>query len=75
VLQSMRSAAKYIWWAIAILFLIGFVFYQQSGLTSQKVTPGTAIATVNGTDINFIDFERVSQGRIRQQQEGSVESR
>jgi peptidyl-prolyl cis-trans isomerase D len=71
VLQSMRSAAKYIWWAIAILFLIGFVFYQQSGLTSQKVTPGTAIATVNGTDINFIDFERISQGRIRQEQEGS----
>ncbi len=71
MLQSMRSAAKYIWWAIAILFLIGFVFYQQSGLTSQKVTPGTAIATVNGTDINFIDFERLSQGRIRQQQEGS----
>ena len=71
MLQSMRSAAKYIWWAIAILFLIGFVFYQQSGLTSQKVTPGTAVGTVNGTDINYLDFERASQGRVRQEQENS----
>ena len=67
----MRSAAKYIWWAIAILFLIGFVFYQQSGLTSQKVTAGTAIATVNGTDINYLDFQQASQNRIKQEQEGS----
>src|SRR5450432_143520 len=67
----MRSAAKYIWWAIAILFLIGFVFYQQSGLTSQKVTAGTSIATVNGTDINYLDFQQASQNRIRQEQEGS----
>ena len=71
MLQSMRSAAKYIWWAIAILFLIGFVFYQQSGLTSQKVTAGTSIATVNGTDINYLDFQQASQNRIRQEQEGS----
>ena len=47
MLQSMRSAAKWIWWAIAILFLIGFVFYQQSGLTGQKVTAGTAIAAAS----------------------------
>lgn len=67
----MRSAAKWIWWAIAILFLIGFVFYQQSGLTGQKVTAGTSVATVNGTDINYVDFERASQNRIRQEQEGS----
>ena len=71
MLQSMRSAAKWIWWAIAILFLIGFVFYQQSGLTGQKVTAGTSVATVNGTDINYVDFERASQNRIRQEQEGS----
>jgi peptidyl-prolyl cis-trans isomerase D len=71
VLQSMRSAARYIWIVIAALFLIGFVFYQQSGLTDKKVTAGTPIATVNGTDINYVDFERASQNRIRQEQEGS----
>jgi peptidyl-prolyl cis-trans isomerase D len=67
----MRSAAKWIWWAIAILFLIGFVFYQQSGLSNAKVTAGTTVAKVNGTPIAFIDFQRASQGRIRQEQEGA----
>lgn len=71
MLQSMRSAAKYIWWAIAILFLIGFVFYQQSGLSGAKVTAGTQVATVNGTPIAYIDLERASQNRIRQEQEGA----
>ncbi|MEP7087342.1 MAG: peptidyl-prolyl cis-trans isomerase [Gemmatimonadota bacterium] len=71
MLQSMRSAARYIWIVIAALFLIGFVFYQQSGLDDKKVTAGTPIATVNGTDINYVDFERASQNRIRQEQEGS----
>ena len=58
MLQSMRSAATYIWWAIAILFLIGFVFYQQSGLSGAKVTAGTTVAKVNGTPIAYIDLER-----------------
>jgi len=67
----MRSAARYIWIIIAAMFLIGFVFFQQSGLSDKKVTAGTPIATVNGTDINYLDFERASQNRIRQEQEGS----
>ena len=67
----MRSAARYIWIVIAALFLIGFVFYQQSGLTDKKVSAGTPIATVNGADINYIDYARASQNRIRQEQEGS----
>lgn len=72
MLQSMRSAAKWIWWVIAILFLGTFVFLDQSGLIGKaKVTAGTSIATVNGTEINYIDFERASQNRIRQEQESS----
>ena len=71
MLQSMRSAARYIWIVIAALFLIGFVFYQQSGLTDKKVSAGTPIATVNGADINYIDYARASQNRIRQEQEGA----
>src|SRR5664279_3186468 len=67
----MRSAARYIWIVIAAMFLIGFVFFQQSGLSDKKVTSGTPIATVNGTDINHLDFERAVQNRIRQEQEGS----
>jgi len=72
VLQSMRSAAKYIWWAIAILFLVTFVFLDQSGLMGRgKVTAGTAVAKVNGTEITYETFMRESQGRIRQEQEGA----
>jgi peptidyl-prolyl cis-trans isomerase D len=71
VLQSMRSAARYIWIVIAALFLIGFVFYQQSGLSGAKVTAGTTVAKVNGTPIAYIDFERASQNRIRQEQEAA----
>jgi peptidyl-prolyl cis-trans isomerase D len=56
---------------IAALFLIGFVFYQQSGLSDQKVTAGTTVAKVNGTAIPYIEFQQVSQNRIRQEQEGA----
>ncbi|MBK5187595.1 MAG: SurA N-terminal domain-containing protein [Gemmatimonadaceae bacterium] len=71
MLQSMRSAARYIWIVIAGLFLIGFVFYQQSGLSGAKVTAGTEIAKVNGTSIAYLDFEHASQNRIRQEQEAA----
>jgi peptidyl-prolyl cis-trans isomerase D len=71
VLQSMRSAAKYIWWAIAILFLVTFVFLDQSGLTGKKVSGGTSVATVNGTDITYESYLQATQGRIRQEQEGA----
>ena len=71
MLQSMRSAARYIWIVIAALFLIGFVFYQQSGLSGQKVTAGTTVAKVNGTSIPYIEFQQVAQNRIRQEQEGA----
>jgi peptidyl-prolyl cis-trans isomerase D len=71
VLQSMRSAARYIWIFIAALFLIGFVYYQQSGLSGQKVTAGTTVATVNGTPIAYADLERRSQARVRDEEQGS----
>jgi peptidyl-prolyl cis-trans isomerase D len=71
VLQSMRSAAKWIWWAIAILFLVTFVFLDQSGLTGKKVSGGTSVATVNGTDITYESYLQATQGRIRQEQEGA----
>lgn len=71
MLQSMRSAAKWIWWAIAILFLVTFVFLDQSGLTGKKVSGGTSVATVNGTDITYESYLQATQGRIRQEQEGA----
>ena len=72
MLQAMRSAAKYIWWLIVIAFLIGFVFLGQSGLGSERrLTRGTAVATVNGHDITYDTWLRVSEGRLRQEREQS----
>ncbi len=71
MLQSMRSIAKYIWIVIALLFLIGFVYYQQSGLSGQKVTAGTTVAKVNGTPIPYADLERRSQARVRDEEQAS----
>ena len=74
MLQSMRVAAKWIWWAIAILFLVGFVFYEQSGLSGEKVTAGSTVAKVNGTPIAYADLERRAQLRTRDEQAGSGKS-
>jgi peptidyl-prolyl cis-trans isomerase D len=67
----MRSAARYIWIVIAALFLIGFVFYQQSGLSDAKVTAGTTIAKVNGTSIPFLVFEQRKRYGIQQEQDAA----
>ncbi len=66
MLQSMRSAAKYIWWFIVITFLIGFVFLGQSGLdTGGKLTRGSTVAKVNGTEITYDTWLRETQSRVR----------
>jgi Parvulin-like peptidyl-prolyl isomerase len=72
VLQSMRSSAKYIWWFVVLTFIVVFVFAETSGLTGRgSVTRGTAVASVNGTDITYDTWLRAREGRIRQAQEQS----
>ncbi|MBA2689091.1 MAG: peptidylprolyl isomerase [Gemmatimonadaceae bacterium] len=52
MLQSMRSAAKYIWVFLVIFFVGGFLLAETSGLLGvSQVTTNTAVATVNGEDI------------------------
>jgi peptidyl-prolyl cis-trans isomerase D len=52
VLQSMRSSAKYIWIFLVVAFIGGFLLAETSGLLgTARVTPSTAVATVNGEDI------------------------
>jgi peptidyl-prolyl cis-trans isomerase D len=68
----MRSAAKYIWWFVVLTFVVVFVFAETSGLTGRgPVTRGSAIATVNGTDITYDTWLRAREGRIKQAQEQS----
>jgi peptidyl-prolyl cis-trans isomerase D len=70
VLQSMRSAAKYIWIFIVIFFVVGFILLDTSGLLgTNRVTTSTAVATVNGRDILYTTWSNASQNLIEQQQE------
>jgi len=71
MLQSMRSAARYIWWFVAAMFLIGFVFYQQSGLSDRTITAGSTVAKVNGTSITYENWSRALRDRIQEAQQRS----
>ena len=66
----MRSAAKWIWIFIVIAFVGGFLFLDTSGLLGgrDQITPTTAVASVNGTDIPYLTWMNVSNA-IAQQRE------
>lgn len=73
MLQSMRRAAKYIWWFVVATFIIVFVFAETSGLMGRgPVTRGTAVAKVNGEEITYDTWLRAREGRIKQAQEQSA---
>lgn len=62
MLQSMRSAAKYVWIVLIIAFVGGFLLVDSSGLLGRApVTPGTVVATVNGEDILYVNWEATVQ--------------
>jgi peptidyl-prolyl cis-trans isomerase D len=70
VLQVMRSSAKFVFWILAVAFIGGFLLAESSGLLNRgAVTPTTAVATVNGTDILYTDWLRRSQQLTQQQQQ------
>ena len=58
MLQSMRSAAKYVWIVLIIAFVGGFLLVDSSGLLGRApVTTNTVVATVNGEDILYVAWE------------------
>ena len=70
MLQVMRSSAKFVFWILAVAFIGGFLLAESSGLLNRgAVTPTTAVATVNGTDILYTDWLRRSQQLTQQQQQ------
>jgi Parvulin-like peptidyl-prolyl isomerase len=72
VLQTMRSSAKVVMWVLLISFVGGFLLFQTSGLMgSAPVTTATAVATVNGTDILYTDWQRRAQQLEQQTQQQS----
>ena len=70
MLQTMRSSAKFVFWILAVAFIGGFLLFQTSGLIgSTPVTPTTAVATVNGRDILYTDWQRRTQQLVQQAQQ------
>ena len=71
MLQSMRSAAKYIWIVLIVAFVGGFLLYETSGLVGRApVSTTTSIATVNGEDILLTTWQNaVTQLEQQQQQQ------
>ena len=70
MLQSMRSAAKYIWIFVVVTFVGVFLFTETSGLLgTAPVTTGTAVAEVNGEDVPYLTWMQAAQQRIQQEQQ------
>jgi peptidyl-prolyl cis-trans isomerase D len=70
VLQQMRGLAKYIWVLVAIVFVGGFLLYETSGLIGKApITPTTAVAVVNGTEIPYTVYMQRVQAEIQNQQQ------
>jgi peptidyl-prolyl cis-trans isomerase D len=75
VLQTMRSSAKFVFWILLLAFGGVFLFTEASGLINRgSVTPTTAVASVNGTDILYTDWQRRSSQLVQQQQQQSGRS-
>ena len=54
MLQQMRSAARYLWWILAIAFVVGYLLLDTSGLLGQRgMTQSTVIGEVNGVEITY----------------------
>ena len=75
MLQTMRSSAKYVFWILGIAFVGGFLLAETSGLLNRSaITPTTAVASVNGTDILYTDWQRRAQQLAQQEQQQSGRS-
>ena len=73
MLQTMRSSAKIVMWVLLISFVGGFLLFQTSGLMgSAPVTSTTAVASVNGRDILYTDWQRRAQQLVQQTQQQSA---
>ncbi|MEO8620677.1 MAG: peptidylprolyl isomerase [bacterium] len=68
----MRSSAKIVMWILLISFVGGFLLFQTSGLMgSAPVTSTTSVASVNGKDILYLDWQRRAQQLVQQTQQQS----
>ena len=70
MLQQMRSAAKWVWIALFVAFVGGFLLVDTSGLLGRTgVTPTTAVAEVNGEDILYTTLQSATQSLAQQREQ------
>ena len=72
MLQQLRSKSLVIWAIVFVFFVVGFLLADTSGLLglgSAPITPGTTVATVNGTEIQWLAWQNRAN-QLAQQQEG-----
>jgi peptidyl-prolyl cis-trans isomerase D len=68
----MRGGAKYIWLAIFIFFVVGFLLYQTSGLSTRSSnTTSTVVASVNGEKILLANWQAQLSRREQEVQQRS----
>lgn len=71
MLQQMRSRSLLIWAIVFVFFVVGFLLADSSGLLGVgvgSITPGTAVAEVNGVEVNYIQWQNLAN-QLAQQQE------
>ncbi len=69
MLQSMRGAAKYVWWFLIVAFIGSFLLYETSGLAGRApVDQNTSIATVNGENILLMTWQNAVTNLEQQEQ-------
>ncbi len=70
MLQTMRSSAKFVFWILAVAFIGGFLLVETSGLLGRApVSPTTAVASVNGTDILYTQWQQRTSQLVQQEQQ------
>ena len=70
MLQSMRSAAKWIWWFVFIAFVGGFLLLDSSGLLGgDAITTNTTVGSVNGRDILYTQWMNAYENQAQQAQQ------
>ena len=72
MLQQLRSKSLVIWAIVFVFFVLGFLLADTSGLLgigSAPITPGTVVAEVNGTEIQWLAWQNRAN-QLAQQQEG-----
>lgn len=77
MLQQLRSKSLIIWALVFVFFVVGFLLADTSGLLGLgggPITPGTTVAEVNGTEINWLAWQNRANQLAQQQEQQAGKS-